>query len=71
MDLYLYPYPSGICYPVDTRYPPTHCSFSIQYQTPILSYFLKISFLQHEMIISAPNNMSGMKIEKYEFEIMY
>jgi hypothetical protein len=23
------------------------------------------------MIISAPNNMSGMKIEKYEFEIMY
>jgi hypothetical protein len=39
MGLYPYPYPPGIRYPVDTRYPPTHYNFSIQHQTTILSYF--------------------------------
>ena len=39
MDLYPYPYPSGIRYPADTRYPPAHYNFSIQQQTIILSHF--------------------------------
>jgi hypothetical protein len=39
MDLYSYPYPSGICYPADTRYPHAHYNFNIQHQTTILSHF--------------------------------
>jgi hypothetical protein len=39
MDLYPYPYPLGIRYPVDTRYPPAHYNFSIKHQTTILLHF--------------------------------
>jgi hypothetical protein len=42
MDLYPYPYPSGIRYRVDTRYPAVHYNFSIQHQTTILPHFKKI-----------------------------
>jgi hypothetical protein len=44
----IYPYPSGIRYPVDTRNPPAHYNFSIQHQTTILSYFKNNS---HSIII--------------------
>jgi hypothetical protein len=36
MDLYPYPYQSGIRYPVDTR---AHYNFSIKHQTIILLHF--------------------------------
>jgi hypothetical protein len=39
MDLYPYPYPPGIYYPVDTRYRPTDYNFNIQHQTTIVSHF--------------------------------
>jgi hypothetical protein len=39
MDLYPYPYPPGIRYPVDTRYPPAYYNFSIKHQTTILLHF--------------------------------
>jgi hypothetical protein len=39
MDLYPYPYPSGIRYPVDIRYPPAHYNFNIKHQTTILLHF--------------------------------
>jgi hypothetical protein len=39
MDLYPYPYLSGIRYPANTRYPSAHYNFSIQHQTTILSNF--------------------------------
>jgi hypothetical protein len=39
MDLYPYPYPPGIRYLVDTRYPPAHYNFSIKHQTTNLLHF--------------------------------
>jgi hypothetical protein len=61
MDLYPYPYPSGICYLADTRYPPAHYNFSIQHQ----QQFYHIS---KTIIIPAASNdnfnMSWIKNEK-------
>jgi hypothetical protein len=45
MDMYPYPYPPGIRYPMDTRYPPAHYNFSIHHQTTILSHFKIIIIL--------------------------
>jgi hypothetical protein len=45
MDVYPYPYPPGIRYPVDTRYPPTHYNFSIKHQTTFLLHFKIIIIL--------------------------
>jgi hypothetical protein len=45
MDLYPYPYPPGIRYPVDTHYPPAHYNFSIKHQTTILLHFKIIIIL--------------------------
>jgi hypothetical protein len=42
MDLYPYPYPPGIRYIVDTRYPPAHYNFSIKHQTTKLLNFKTI-----------------------------
>jgi hypothetical protein len=46
MNLYPYPYLSGIHYPTDTRYSPAHYNFSIQQQTTILSHFKIIITLE-------------------------
>jgi hypothetical protein len=39
MDLYPYPYPLGIRYPVNTCYPPAHYNFNIKHQTTNLLHF--------------------------------
>jgi hypothetical protein len=64
MDLYPYPYPSGIRYPADTRYPLAHYNFSIQHQQQFYHISKTVIILAHQMIISTPNNMSWIKNEK-------
>jgi hypothetical protein len=49
MDLYPYPYPSGIRYPADTRYPPAHYNFSIN---------IKQQFYHFSKIIIIPSSLN-------------
>jgi hypothetical protein len=64
MDMYPYPYPPGIRYPVDTRYPPAHYKFSNKQQKTISSHFEIIIILVASNDNLAPNNMLWIRIEK-------
>jgi hypothetical protein len=64
MDLYPYPYPSGIRYPVDIRYLLVHYNFNIQHQKPISSHFKIIIIPVASNDNFSTNNMAWMKNKK-------